>query len=117
MFTRWIVKMDEKVLIAFGVLGGVSLLSFALFYINKNAQFKRKYYPLFSVVTGALFLFIVYLQGFVNHQFWMVIVPIVSLITFMNIRGAKFCDNCGKSNFGQSLKDRKIECPKCGHTI
>ncbi len=70
-----------------------------------------------SVVTGALFLFIVNLMGFFKHQFWIVIVPIVALITFMNIRGAKFCDNCGKSNFTQSLKDKKIECQKCGHTI
>ncbi|MGL0997137.1 hypothetical protein ACSTD2_22115, partial [Vibrio vulnificus] len=91
--------MDEKVQIAFGVWAGVSLLGYVLFYANKNSQFKRKYYPAFSVVTGALFLFIVNLMGFFKHQFWIVIVPIVALITFMNIRGAKFCDNCGKSNF------------------
>ncbi len=109
--------MDEKVLMTFGVWGCVSLLGFVLFHVNKSAQFKRKYYPIFSVVTGALFLFIVNLMGSVSHQFWIVFVPIVSLITFMNIRGAKFCDNCGKSNFAQSFKDRKIECPKCGHTI
>ncbi|HGS5077495.1 TPA: hypothetical protein ACMDVD_004357, partial [Vibrio parahaemolyticus] len=116
-FTRWIVDIDEKVQIAFGVWAGVSLLGYVLFYANKNTQFKRKYYPAFSVVTGALFLFIVNLMGFFKHQFWIVIVPIVALITFMNIRGAKFCDNCGKSNFTQSLKDKKIECQKCGHTI
>ncbi len=117
MFTKWIVDMDEKVQVAFGVWAGVSLLGYVLFYANKNTQFKRKYYPAFSVVTGALFLFIVNLMGFFKHQFWIVIVPIVALITFMNIRGAKFCDNCGKSNFTQSLQDRKIECQKCGHTI
>ncbi|EHU4933579.1 hypothetical protein KY890_002957 [Vibrio vulnificus] len=109
--------MDEKVQIAFGVWAGVSLLGYVLFYANKNTQFKRKYYPAFSVVTGVLFLFIVNLMGFFKHQFWIVIVPIVALITFMNIRGAKFCDNCGKSNCTQSLKDKKIECQKCGHTI
>ncbi|ELV8661814.1 TPA: hypothetical protein RQJ78_004511, partial [Vibrio vulnificus] len=56
--------MDEKVQIAFGVWAGVSLLGYVLFYANKNTQFKRKYYPAFSVVTGALFLFIVNLMGF-----------------------------------------------------
>ncbi|OQK43449.1 putative membrane protein, partial [Vibrio vulnificus] len=50
--------MDEKVQIAFGVWAGVSLLGYVLFYANKNSQFQRKYYPAFSVVTGALFLFI-----------------------------------------------------------
>ncbi|EGQ9284025.1 hypothetical protein F7U74_21930, partial [Vibrio vulnificus] len=71
--------MDEKVQIAFGVWAGVSLLGYVLFYANKNTQFKRKYYPAFSVVTGALFLFIVNLMGFFKHQFWIVIVPIVAL--------------------------------------
>ncbi|MGF1748626.1 MULTISPECIES: hypothetical protein [Vibrio] len=109
--------MDEKVQVAFSVWVAFVLVGYVLFYVNKNARFKRKYYPIFSVIASVLFLFGANMMGHFTLQFLIVIVPIVSLITFMNIRGAKFCDFCGKSNFSQTLKDRKAECQKCGRII
>jgi ribosomal protein L37E len=37
-------------------------------------------------------------------------VPAVALLAFINIRNSKFCDSCGRQNYGPPAKF----CSKCG---
>src|SRR5258706_14458976 len=92
------------------VLGGIGL---CLFFINKNASFKRSIFPWFSILVGALFLSFMVLLDTPRHVFF-IIIPMIALITFLNIHRTKFCDACGKTVYNYGGVGRPKQCSKCG---
>ena len=93
--------------IALGVAG------FFLFYINKNVQFKKKYFPWYIILVGVLFIFFTLGTGFPLEMLY-VMVPAVALITFFNIKSTKFCNNCGRTIINQMSFTKVEYCAKCG---
>ena len=92
--------------IALGIAG------FFLFHVNKNARFKKKCFPWFVAFVGVLFIAFVAGMG-APLELLLFMVPFVALITFLNIRGTSFCDNCGRTSYSTFLS-RPEFCAKCG---
>ncbi len=103
--------------IFFGVWILLGIFSAAFFFFNNDAALKRKVYPPFVVGVGILFLVFGALTGFAKHPFIYVLVPMVGLITFLNLRSTKFCDSCGKTLFNQSPFAPAKFCSRCGANL
>jgi hypothetical protein len=91
----------------------LGIISFIVFFIGKNAQLKRKLWPPFVIGSGILFISFTYAMGFRGEGIYFV-VPVVMLVSFINIRSIKFCDECGKTIKSQNLLSKIEFCPKCG---
>ncbi len=89
-------------------------LGFYFFYLNKDAAFKRKYFPWFTGLVAVLFLVFLLLMRFPPQTF-VLAVPALALITFLNIRGTRFCSSCGRTIFSQGFPGARPEyCSSCG---
>lgn len=104
---------DEIFPIFFGTWVVLGIISFAIFFIGKNAQLKRKLWPPFVIGTGVLFIGFICAMGFGGQALY-IMVPAVVLITFLNLRSTKFCDSCGKTIINQNFLVRPEFCSKCG---
>ena len=93
--------------IALGVAG------FFLFYVSKNVRFKKRYYPWYAILGGVLFIAFGLGMGFTLEMLYFM-VPAVALITFLNIKSTKFCDNCGRTIINQMWFTKVESCAKCG---
>ncbi len=93
--------------IALGIAGSF------LFYFSKNVQFKKRYFPWYIILAGVLFISFGLVTGLpLVMLFFMV--PAVALITFLNIRFTRFCDNCGRTISTQGMFGKVEYCAKCG---
>jgi hypothetical protein len=89
----------------------LGLFSAGFFFINRNADLKRRVWPWFVIGVGVLFLGFVGFSG--GYQILYFAGPAVALITIMNLRRVKFCDSCGKTIFQAFLSAPKF-CSYCG---
>jgi predicted membrane protein len=105
--------MDRMFSIFFGVWVVLALIGFYLFYINKNASFKRRFFPVFIISAGLLMIIFTLLLG-VSLQMLFIVVPAVVLITYLNIRATKFCPQCGRTVHNGTWFHRLEYCPYCG---
>ncbi len=94
--------------IALGIGGAL------FFYTSKNAGLKRTVFPIYSIFGSIVFISFGWFIGGSNDSLFF-IVPFVSLITFLNIRNTKFCDNCGKTIYNRAWFQSLKECPKCNY--
>jgi hypothetical protein len=94
----------------------LGLISFAFFQFNKDADLKRKVWPVVVVGTGVLFVTFVWLMGFRGGEMY-VVVPAITLITALNLRAVKFCDSCGATLYYGNLFVKMEYCPKCGSKL
>ena len=112
--------MIENKDLAYGIFVGVwvclGLAAFFLFYLGHDYRFKVKYYPPFVVGTAVVFLVFAILTGFPPAAFLM-IVPALTVISYLNIHNTRFCRNCGKGVVKRSFMDRRRSCPRCGATL
>ena len=92
-------------------LGIASLL---FFFLNRNAALKRKVLPIFATVVGILFGAFVFYMTRGSLFALALIVPMIVLITVINIRTTRFCDACGRTLIRQSLFSRPGFCSQCG---
>ena len=94
----------------------LGLLSFYLFFIRKNYEFKVRYFKYFVIMVAILFIAFVTAMG-APLQAYIFMIPVVIVITFLNIRNTRFCKTCGKTIINQ-LGSGKIDfCPKCGSKL
>ncbi len=107
---------DEIFPMFFGTWVVLGIISFIIFFVSKDAQLKRKLWKTFVIGTGALFIGFVYLMGFGDEAFY-IMVPAVILISFLNIRVTKFCDACGKTIINQNFLGKPEFCSKCGEKL
>jgi hypothetical protein len=108
-------KPEEIFPIFFGVWIVLGISSAAFFFLNRNAALKRKVFPPFVIFIGVLFLTFGGLMGFAREPFFfLLMVPFVALITFVNIRNTRFCDTCGKTLISQNPFLRPKFCSSCG---
>ena len=93
--------------VALGVAG------FFLFYVSKNVQFKKRFFPWYVILAGVLFISFTLVMGFPLGVLYFM-VPAVALITFLNIKSTKFCGNCGRTVINQMWFTKVEYCEKCG---
>ena|SRR5215208_4959208 len=99
--------------IFFVVWAVLAVVGLFLFYVNKNAQFKRKYFPWYIILTGVLFCSFILVMGFPVLVMF-IVVPVIAIISYLNIKSIKFCDNCGKTLVNQAWLIKPENCAKCG---
>lgn len=104
------------IFIAVWVVLGVA--SAAFFFLNHDAALKRKVHPPFVIFVGVLFLVFVALMGFAHDAFfYVVMVPGVAVISYLNIRNTRFCTTCGKTLYTQNPFTRPHFCTQCGTNL
>ncbi len=102
--------------IFFGIWVVLGSISFLIFFVSKNAERKKKLWAPFVIFAGVLFIGFTYVMG-LDGQHLYVMVPMVILISFLNIRLTKFCGACGKTNINQNFFSPAKFCNKCGNAL
>lgn len=97
------------------VWAALGLGTLAFLHFNRNAALKRRVWPLISLGSSVLFLGFAWQMGFKGEMLF-VAVPMVVLITLLNIRNTRFCDACGSTLHKQVISRDKF-CPKCGAAL
>lgn len=98
----------------------LGITSIFLFYDNKNTVFKRKWFPRFVILVGILFMIFSTASLATSARSledWSMLAaeaPIVAIITYLNIKLTRFCDNCGSTLIPQIRWTPIRFCPKCG---
>ena len=94
--------------VALGISSGL------FFYFSRNTALKRRIFPPFVIFIGIIFgCFVAYMSR--GHwQVLFVTVPIIALISFLNIRKTRFCDACGRTLYQQPICSPSQYCPRCG---
>ena len=81
-----------------------------------SVSFKRRAWPAYIVLTSFLFLVFGFLMDRIQVGQLAIGIPLLSLITWLNISRTKFCSNCGRlNNSGLGASDRF--CRRCGHSL
>jgi hypothetical protein len=107
------VTPEEIFPIFFGTWVVLGAISFAIFFLGKNATLKRKLWPPFVIGAGILFVVFGYFMGFRGSTLYF-IVPAVAVISILNLRATRFCDDCGKTIINQNFLAKPEFCSKCG---
>jgi hypothetical protein len=94
---------------------------FFLFNLNRDAAFKRKWFPRYMILVGVLFFFfsttIMALQSrsfFAALGILLVVVPATWVISYLNIKLTRFCDACGATLYHYNWFSPMRFCSKCG---
>ena len=91
---------------------GVALAAF--FHFSRNARLKRRVWPIAVIGTGTLFVAFVFALEKLNVEAMFFVVAVVALISFLNIRSAKFCESCGRTVVSSNPFSPARFCSKCG---
>lgn len=97
-------------LIVLGVSG------FVVFFLSRDVNRKRRLFPGFTVLTGILFVGFVWAMGF-SGGIVLAAIPIVALISWLNIRQTRFCDACGRTVVTMFPGQRPRYCHQCGAAL
>ena len=87
----------------------------AFFYLSKNAALKRKIWPAFVSVIGAMFMGFMLFMG-APLPFLALGTTAVLLMMAVNLKSVSFCDRCARMSRGKSFSPPEI-CSKCGAEI
>ena len=91
-----------------------------LLFVQRDVTTRRKWYPRVIILVAVLFLVfstsITYLSAPSARSLAILIpgVPMLILISWLNIKFTKFCDGCGATIVHQTLWIPLNFCPKCG---
>lgn len=107
---------DKVFPIFFGTWIILGILSFYLFFIKNDYQFKIKYYRFFVVLAGMIFIGFVAAMG-APKRIYIILIPAVALTMFLNIKFTRFCKTCGKTIINQIPFTSISFCPKCGSRL
>ena len=97
--------------------------SFVVFVLGKDAAFKRRWFPRIVILVGVLFVLfssaIMVSDGQISQlpAMLILILPMICLISYLNMRFTKFCGNCGKTLYSQNWFAPLIYCSACGAKI
>lgn len=95
----------------------LGLASFLFFNFNRDAKLKKRVFPVFIVGTGVVFAtFAAYVTGWRLAPL-LIMLPLVGLITLINLRSTKFCAGCGRTLYRQSFFGPTKFCPHCGSDL
>jgi hypothetical protein len=92
----------------------VLLVLVSLFYLKGSLAAKRRFHPF--VVGGAALLFLGFITLLMPASTFVVIVPIVALMSFLNYKITKFCESCGATTI-RVPGTPAVACRKCGSQV
>ena len=101
-------------------IGLIMVASVFLFWINKDVRFKRKWFPRFVILVGVLFvafsstIMMLQQRSLQSLKIQLVIIPVVILFSWLNMKTTKFCGSCGATIISNNPFSRTRFCPKCG---
>lgn len=78
-----------------------------------GAAAKRRAHRVFTVVAGLIFTAF---ATWTDPRAVIIVIPAVVLITWLNLRYTRFCDNCGKTITAQPFQKIAF-CPRCGTAL
>jgi hypothetical protein len=90
------------------------LVAVSLFYWKGSLATKRRFHP--YVVIAAALIFLGFITLIMPASTFVVIVPVVALVSFLNYKVTKFCDACGATTV-RVPGANAAPCRKCGATI
>ena len=98
----------------------LGITGFIVFYLQRDVAFKRKWFPRYVILAGVLFVFfsttlmVLQSRSFSALGVLIVVVPMVVIITYLNIKFTRFCDKCGATVFDSNWFSPMKFCSKCG---
>ncbi len=87
--------------------------SFVFFRFNRDGKLKRRLWPLFNLGIAALAIITAIIMRFPTVWIY-VLIPIVGVITVLDIRSASFCPACGRLVKRRRSSPGEPTCPACG---
>lgn len=90
------------------------LVVVGLFYWRGSLATKRRFHP-FVVIAAAL-IFLGFITLIMPASTFVVIVPVVALMSFLNYKSTKFCDSCGATTV-RVPGTKPAPCRKCGAAV
>jgi len=109
-------RVDRVFPVFFATWVVLGVASYLFFWRGRDAAAKRRAYPAFTIGVAALFIFFNLLMG-IPATFLVVLVPALSVITWLNLRHVQFCDQCGRTVSNQGWAGRSTYCPYCGQAL
>ncbi len=111
--------MKEKYVLEFFIFWFLLGIGEYLFFrLNKNAPLKRKLFPVSIISTYIiLILFMWFVSDFNLHWFFLLMVPWMAFIAFLNIKKVNFCDNCGSTIYNKKIFSAEKQCSQCGEEL
>jgi hypothetical protein len=91
------------------------LAAVSLFYWQGSLATKRRFHP-YVVAAGAL-VFLGFVTVIMPSSTFVVIVPAVALVSFLNYKMTKFCDVCGVTVIQRPPWSEPPTCTKCGARV
>ena len=83
---------------------------------KKSAEFKRKYNPVISGLFFVFFLTFIWL-AIPGIKFFLIMFTVVVVYFFVEWKGSRYCDSCGK-DLGNKFISKEVReatnCSKCG---
>jgi hypothetical protein len=98
----------------------LGISGFIVFYLRRDVAVKRKWFPRYAILAGVLFVFfsstlwVLESRSYSELGVFVVVVPMVVIITYMNIKFTRFCDKCGATVFDYYWFSPMKFCSKCG---
>ncbi len=104
---------DTLVWVFVGVWVVLAVGNAAFFLGSKNAKLKKRLFPWAMAFFAAVFALFLLLVNAGQPEF-LVALPVLMLIVWINVRATKFCESCGATvvNYLWFMKMRY--CPRCG---
>jgi hypothetical protein len=93
----------------------LALLGYLLFHANPNIEFKKKYTRMWIVFAGITFVAFAFVIRSPIMLVLFLVLPMATLVTYVNFKIARICGNCGRYN--QKLSSNKLYCRSCGMEI
>ena len=94
----------------------LALLGFvSLFYLKASLAARRRWHPF--VVIGSALVFLAFVTVILPASSFVVIVPAVALLSFLNYKMTKFCNTCGETVVQRPPWRALSACPKCGGRV
>ena len=97
------------------VWAGLAVTGALLFFVWRNASFKRKYFPWY--IGGTSVLFFAYIATWAPPLLLAITAPLVAAIAYLNLRMVKFCNICGGTTIGSSPLRTPTACRVCKASI
>jgi hypothetical protein len=93
----------------------VLLAMVSLFYWKGSLAAKRRFHP--YVVAGGALIFLGFVTVIMPPSTFVVIAPVVALVSFLNYKITKFCNGCGATVIQPPRWSEPPTCTKCGMRV
>jgi membrane-associated PAP2 superfamily phosphatase len=110
---------EQRFFMFFFVWALLGIFHFLFYYVYRGVALKKKLHPLIMSATGLIFILAVLwiTEGKISPATAELTVLATGVVTFLNIKLMRFCENCGivVPRFNPFYK--VTHCPKCGKEL